>query len=65
MIPYGTGISAALEIGKDLGVNEAQAVWIAGSYPYVLFLRNTPSMFPSTMHHNHNLASSLLIYHSD
>ncbi|TVY53497.1 putative MFS-type transporter [Lachnellula cervina] len=34
MIPYGTGISAALEIGKDLGVNEAQAVWIAGSYPF-------------------------------
>jgi len=35
MIPYGTGISAALAIGKDLGVDEVQAVWIAGSYPYV------------------------------
>ena len=40
MIPYGTGISAALEIGKDLGVNEVQAVWIAGSYPYVFSLKN-------------------------
>jgi hypothetical protein len=35
MIPYGTGISAALAIGKDLGVDEVQAVRIADSYPYI------------------------------
>jgi hypothetical protein len=33
MMPYGAGVNGGLEIGRRLGAEPTQAIWITASYP--------------------------------